>query len=124
MSSGEAALIAFSISSNVLLVPQSELLNRLLDNLISSLVPHRLGTVKNNNGQIQIRSLNLYTLYSLHISIPLIISSKEAILLLKVNKGIHTIQRSCANLPVVCVGTSTIPVTLIEKKNVIYKVNI
>lgn len=43
MTSGEAALVALAIGGNVLLVPEPELFNSLLDNLITSLLPRGLG---------------------------------------------------------------------------------
>uniref|UniRef100_A0A7C8ZDE8 Uncharacterized protein n=1 Tax=Opuntia streptacantha TaxID=393608 RepID=A0A7C8ZDE8_OPUST len=45
MSSSETALISFTISSNVLFVPQSKLFNSLLNHLVATIFPHGLGAV-------------------------------------------------------------------------------
>ena len=46
MSASETALVAFTICSNVLFVPQPKLANCLLDDLKASFISHGLGTGK------------------------------------------------------------------------------
>jgi hypothetical protein len=42
---GEPALVALAVGGDVLLVPELELLNGGLDDLVATIVPHRLGAV-------------------------------------------------------------------------------
>jgi len=91
MTTSQTTLIAFSVSSNVLLVPQLKFSNGLLDNFKPSIISHGLGAETNIT--------NFY--YTLSLK--------------RVKKKIHVSLCTDHMLPVVCVSTSSIPVTLAKQ---------
>lgn len=96
-STGQSPLVAFSISSNVLLVPQFQFFDCLLDYLIPTIISHRLGTeiYKLKHSMID----NHDTLFLAQSIISKNIAVKYKFLIIK-------------ELPVVTVSTSSIPLTL------------